>query len=76
MKSILATVCLLAWFNSISVDGQRQIAENSSSKFGLIPKETLPSAEVFGRRLDNQPNRLVRQLGGVDGGRLPSKLYF
>lgn len=77
MKTILATVCLLAWWNTTSVNGQRQITEASSSKFGFIQRQVLPSSEVFGRRLETQPNRLARQLGGVDGERLSSiKLHF
>lgn len=72
MKLILATVCLLAWFNSISVNGQ--ITKNVTSSIGFTQRDVLPNVGV--RRLENQPVRLARQLGGGGGSRLPSNLYF
>lgn len=76
MKLIFATVCLLAWFNSMSVSAQN--IENLSSKFDydFDKKELLRTSTVSDLSFEKFPKRIVRQSDGVAGARLPRRLFY
>lgn len=65
MKVIFATVCLVAWFNSVSVNAQD--IENSRAKI-ISTKNVL-----FAFKETNDETPTVRQLSGVEKKSIPSK---